>query len=73
MIRKYLKLGENRMNELLLLDDELDLIWHLPYITEKERLKAIAGAQLEKILESKLFSDNASISYHKEFETLALA
>ena len=40
------------MNELLLSDDELDLIWCLPYITEKERLKAIATAQLEKALES---------------------
>lgn len=61
------------MNELLLSDDELDLIWCLPYITEKERLRAIAGAQLEKILESKLFSDNTSISCYKKSETLALA
>ncbi len=43
------------MNELLLSDDELDLIWCLPYITEKERLKAIAKAQLDSILESCLF------------------
>ena len=40
------------INELLLSDDELDLIWCLPYITEKERLKAIVAAQLEKALES---------------------
>jgi hypothetical protein len=73
MVRKYLKLGANRMNELLLSDDELDLIWHLPYITEKERLKAIAGAQLEKIMESQLFAKNASVSYDKGSEALALA
>ena len=43
------------MNELLLSDDELDLIWCLPYITEKERLKAIAKAQLDNVLGSSLF------------------
>ena len=42
------------MNELLLSDNELDLIWCLPYITQRERLKAIAKAQLDKILESRL-------------------
>ena len=51
LIRK----GGDIMNELLLSDDELDLIWCLPYITEKERLKAIAKAQLDSILESCLF------------------
>ena len=48
------------MNELLLSDDELDLIWCLPYITEKERLQAIATAQLEKALESLPFRKVAS-------------
>jgi hypothetical protein len=73
MSRKYLKLGANGMNELLLSDDEVDLIWLLPYITEKERLEAIAEAQLEKILESQLFAKIASVSYHKDSEALALA
>ena len=40
------------MNELLSSDDVLDLIWCLPYITEKERLKAIAEAQLDEAMES---------------------
>ena len=61
------------MNELLLSDDELDLIWLLPYITEKERLRAIAEAQLGKILESQSFAENASVSYEKDSEDLALA
>ena len=39
------------MNELLLSDDEIDLIWHLPYITEPDRLEAIIRAQLENVLE----------------------
>ena len=39
------------MNELLLSDDEIDLIWHLPYITEKDRLRAIVQAQLDNVLE----------------------
>jgi len=72
MGRKYLELGANRMNELLLSDDELDLIWCLPYITEKERLKAIAEAQLGKIFESQFFSENASLSYEKDSEDLVL-
>lgn len=37
--------------ELLLSDDEIDLIWCLPYITEHQRLKAIAKAQTEKAAE----------------------
>jgi hypothetical protein len=37
--------------ELLLSDDEIDLIWCLPYITEHQRLKAIAKAQTEKVAE----------------------
>ena len=61
------------MNELLLSDDELDLIWLLPYITEKERLRAVTEAQLEKILESQLFAENAPVSYEKGTEALALA
>jgi len=35
--------------ELLLSDDEIDLIWCLPYITEHQRLKAVARAQAEKV------------------------
>lgn len=73
MTRQYSKLGANRMNELLLSDDELELIWCLTYITEKERLKAITKAQLEKVLESHLFTNNASISGDKDSEVLALA
>lgn len=45
------------MDELLLSDDELCLIWHLPYITEQQRLKAIARARVERILELKLLKD----------------
>ncbi len=37
--------------EMLLSDDEIDLIWCLPYITEHQRLKAIAKAQTEKVAE----------------------
>lgn len=37
--------------ELLLSDDEIDLIWCLPYITEHQKLKAIAKAQTEKVAE----------------------
>jgi hypothetical protein len=73
MARENLELGADSMNELLLSDDELDLIWLLPYITEKERLRAIAEAQLEKILESKLLTKDALVSYQKNSEAVALA
>ena len=53
------------MNELLLSDDELDLIWCLPYITEKERLKVIAKAQVDNILESSLFRRVKSQNSHQ--------
>ena len=43
------------MNELFLSDDEIDLIWHLPYITEQDRLEAIARVQVDIILETLLF------------------
>ena len=56
------------MNELLLSDDELDLIWCLPYITEKERLKAIAKAQLDNILESCLFRMVKAQNSHQNWE-----
>ena len=45
------------MNELLLSDDEIDLIWYLPYITEQDRLEAIIRAQLENVLESRSFGN----------------
>jgi hypothetical protein len=45
------------MNELLLSDDEIDLIWHLPYLTQHDRLKAIARAQLENVLEARFFAN----------------
>jgi len=61
------------MNELLLSDDELDLIWCLPYITEKERLKAIAKAQLDNILESSLFRNATSILGYQDRQIVALA
>lgn len=37
--------------EMLLSDDELDLIWCLPYITDHQKLAAIARAQMERVLE----------------------
>ena len=60
------------MNELLLSDDELDLIWLLPYITVKDKLRAIAESQLEKILGSQLLTKGALVPYQRNSETLAL-
>ncbi len=46
---------ENKENslvgELLLSDDEVDLIWCLPYITDHQKLAAVAKAQMGKMLE----------------------
>jgi hypothetical protein len=37
--------------DLLLSDDEIDLIWFLPYLTERNRVQEVAKAQLDKALE----------------------
>jgi len=51
-MNNVVKTNQNDIEQdLLLSDDEIDLIWFLPYLTERNRVQEIAKAQLDKALE----------------------
>ena len=43
--------GSDVEQDLMLSDDEIDLIWLLPYLPERDRVQEIVKAQLDKALE----------------------